>query len=237
MIPRAINNEFEKRTFTDPQGVKLPYRLLVPKGHDNGRKFPLVLYLHGAGEKGDDNEKQLANGAEQFASLKIRLCFPAFVVVPQCAPDQWWADSDNNPAAPLLLAYQALEALRTEFSIDDRRIYITGISMGGFGTWSALARWPGYFAAAVPVCGGGDPAKAGLVKDTPLWVFHGSEDQVVKVDYSRIMVAAVRRAGGKPRYTEYPDVGHNSWDLVYRDEEMYTWLFSQKKEAAGGSGV
>jgi predicted peptidase len=171
--------------------------------------------LHGAGEKGNDNTRQVANGVEQFASEKIRAAYPAFVVVPQCPSHEWWADFTEEPTDPMRLTFTLLSYLQQEFAIDENRIYITGVSMGGFGTWDAITRKPDYFAAAVPVCGGGDIRKADRIVHIPIWAFHGANDTIVDVTYSREMIDALRREGGSPRYTEYPGVGHASWDHVY----------------------
>lgn len=225
----------EKHVF-EQDGHKLPYRLLKPAMVDEGKKYPLVIFLHGAGERGTDNEKQLIHGVPQFVANREK--YPCFLVAPQC-PDgkkwvevDWSADSHTQPKEPgevgkLTLAL--IDKSIKELPVDPKRVYLTGLSMGGYGTWDILARRPDLFAAAAPVCGGADEATAAKIKDIPIWVFHGAKDTAVKPARSRNMVAALEKAGGKPKYTEYPDVGHNSWDLAYRDPEFFKWLFAQRK--------
>ena len=232
-----VLDRFEARVYKDAAG-ELPYRLLKPKDYDPNRKYPLVVFLHGAGERGNDNRRQLVHGMGDFASDANMAKYPAFVIAPQCAADKkwvevdWGADSHMMPAQPsqgLAATFAAIEGLQKEFSIDPSRIYITGLSMGGYGTWDAIQRRPELFAAAVPICGGGDPAGAAKMKDIPIWCFHGSDDTAVKVKRSRDMIKAIEAAGGHPKYTEYPQVGHNSWSRTYADPAMFEWLFAQKK--------
>jgi predicted peptidase len=230
--------EFEARVFKDDQGRSLPYRLLKPRDYDPGKKYPLVLFFHGAGERGDDNQAQLKNAVAVFAQEKNLKKFPCFVVVPQCPSGvrwvemDWGADSGVAPAEPssaMRLGMATLAALQNEFSIDARRVYAAGISMGGFGVWDALSRYPGRFAAGVAVCGGGDESKAGAIGKTPVWAFHSDDDPIVKVARSRNMVKALRDAGGKVRYTEYQKLGHVSWDRAFGEPKLLPWLFSQRR--------
>jgi predicted peptidase len=220
----------EKRTQTDDGGAKLPYRLMKPDGYDAKTKYPLVIFLHGAGERGTDNDKQLVHGVKDFASDENRKKYPCFLVAPQCPTSGWWVGTSKAKTEPLKLVFDVIEATRKEFSIDDSRIYITGLSMGGYGTWAAIARKPDLFAAAVPICGGGDPKAAAKVAKIPIWAFHGAKDGVVKPEQSRDMIAALKKAGGDPKYTEYPDAGHDSWTATYADPKVHEWLFAQKKK-------
>jgi predicted peptidase len=229
----------EKRTYTDAKGKTLPYRLLKPADYDPKQKYPLVLFLHGAGERGTDNEKQLIHGVPEFAREENRKKYPCFLIAPQCPENakwvevDWSADSHRQPAepsAPMRLTLELLEALQKEFSIDARRIYVTGLSMGGYGTWDIVARRPELFAAAVPICGGADETTAVKIANVPVWVFHGAKDGAVNVERSRRMVEALKKAGGHPKYTEYPEVGHDSWVRAYKDPEMFAWLFAQKAD-------
>jgi predicted peptidase len=229
---------FEARTFTDAEGGKLNYRLLKPKGYDANKKYPLVLFFHGAGERGDDNKKQLVHGMQDFAADGNMEKYPAFVVAPQCPEGLQWVDTPwtadehtmpEKPTKPMQQSLDLVAALQKEFSIDANRVYVTGLSMGGFGTWDAIQRKPELFAAAAPICGGGDTALAGRIKHIALWVFHGDKDTVVKPKRSRDMLAALEAAGGKARYTEYKGVAHDSWSATYRDPAFYEWLFAQKK--------
>ncbi len=232
---------FEKRVYKDTQGKTLPYRLLIPENYDPKKQYPLVVFLHGIGECGTDNEKQLIHGVKTFAQPEYRRKYPCFVLAPQCPLGALWVRGDLNlnlarhkmpaePSAPMRLLLELIPALQKEFRIDPKRLYVTGMSLGGFGTWDLLCRRPDWFAAAAPVCGGADEEQAPKIARIPIWVFHGAKDDVVKPTWSRNMVAALRKAGGKPKYTEYPDVGHNAWDRAYKDPELYAWLFAQKRK-------
>ena len=236
-----VRDRFEKREYADAEGAKLPYRLLKPNNYDSKQKYPLVVFLHGAGERGTDNVKQLVHGMADFASDKIMEKYPAFVLAPQSPDGQQWVDvpwsadehkMPDKPAAPLRQTLELIAALQQEFAIDGGRIYVTGLSMGGFGAWDCIQRRPDLFAAAAPVCGGGDATMAAKMKQVPVWAFHGDADGAVKVRRSRDMIAALKAAGGSPKYTEYKGVGHDSWTATYRDPEFYSWLFAQQRPAA-----
>lgn len=237
----AMSQEpYEARVHKNDKGETLNYRLLTPQGYDPQAetKYPLVLFLHGAGERGSDNAKQLVHGAKNFASEANRAKHPAFVVFPQC-PDgkkwvevDWSADTHEQPkveSISLRLSREVLATLQKEFRIDDKRLYVTGLSMGGYGTWDMIARTPELFAAAAPVCGGADEATAPRVTKLPIWAFHGDRDTAVKPERSRRMIAAIEKAGGQPKYTEYPGVGHDSWSQTYADPKFMDWLFAQKR--------
>lgn len=388
--------DFEAREYKDADGNVLLYRIYKPKDYDAAKKYPLILFLHGAGERGNDNKAQVRD-ALYFARDPFQNEHPAFVVAPQCpgarqafevygtsksfnqdfnnyaqsvgewktysiplaalttgqksylsiinagenrrpAPnavaatpvtsefrnigiaegdkkfptldlrklkfdkkegkgkaevsedgktvtitgdlrlkipleykvtdktvlmfefrspkdaegsahaiamdsddffDYRWANMDwsakkggmgKEPSTPMRLTLEVLGKLQKEFSIDDKRLYLTGLSMGGYGTWDLLARYPKMFAAAVPVCGGGDESMAAVMKDVPIWCFHGGADPVVPTQRSRDMIKAIKDAGGNPKYTEYPGVGHNSWDKAYSETELPGWLFAQVKK-------
>lgn len=235
---------FEKKVWQSENGVSLPYRILYPDDYNPKQKYPLLVFLHGAGERGNDNEAQLAHGASLF--LNSRTTFPAIFVFPQCAKDSYWSSVkidrnqpeykfDYNYAAtsetPELAAVMSLiRQLEKDHKIDKKRRYIMGLSMGSMGTFEALTRHPSVFAAAIPICSGGDTSLAGnFAKKVPVWVFHGADDSVVHADYSRNMVKAIENAGGKPKYTEYPGVNHNSWDNAFAEPELLKWLFSHRK--------
>lgn len=230
--------KFEGRVYKDAEGAELPYRLLMPASYDPDKKYPLVLFFHGAGERGSDNKKQLVHGMAEFASDKIMADYQCFVVAPQCPDNQQWvdtpwsADSHTLPEMPAPALRQSLElvaSLSKVLSIDADRIYVTGLSMGGFGAWDAICRRPELFAAAAPVCGGGDTGQAKRIAKVPVWAFHGELDTAVKTKRSRDMIAALKEAGGSPKYTEYKGVGHDSWSATYKDPEFYKWLFAQKR--------
>ncbi len=227
---------FEKNIFLTKQGDTLLYRLLRPAKSDASVKYPLVLFLHGAGERGRDNTSQLKNGVLNFASAQNREKYPCYVIAPQCPIGYRWVEVDwklpshvqpKEPSVYLARTMLLLDSLIKKLNIDPNRIYITGLSMGGFGVWDAISRWPDKFAAAVPVCGGGDTAKAAVIKNIPVWAFHGDNDKLVMPSRSRDMIAKIKKAGGNPKFTEYPATGHNAWDKAYYEKEMFQWLFSQ----------
>jgi lysophospholipase L1-like esterase/poly(3-hydroxybutyrate) depolymerase len=232
--------EYEARTFTAKDGAQLGYRLLTPRNVNAARKYPLVLLLHGADERGSDNTAQLKHGASTFLKPELREKYPCFVLVPQCPAEQTWsavkgwtgaAAFEEEPTVPMVLVLGTVDALLKEFPIDQERLYVTGLSMGGFGTWDILTRQPQRWAAAVPICGGGDPARIGVAKGVALWAFHGAEDPAVPVARLQEMVAALQAAGGAPLYSEYPNVRHESWTVAYAEPELLPWLFAQKRGA------
>ena len=229
---------FDARVFMSPAGGELPYRLLKPKTVVAGQKYPLVVFLHGAGERGVDNVVQLVHGMTDISTEAMQLRHPAYVIAPQCPADQQWvntpwtADSHTmpeQPTAPLRQVLELITALEQEFPIDNGRIYATGLSMGGFGAWDLVQRHPERFAGALIVCGGGDAALAPRLKSVPIWAFHGDKDSVVKVRRSRDMIAAIQAAGGRPIYTEYEGVEHNSWAPTFANRAVWDWLFSQSR--------
>ncbi|MCB9080101.1 MAG: alpha/beta hydrolase fold domain-containing protein [Lewinellaceae bacterium] len=237
---------YQRRTFTDANGDTLRYRLLYPENYDCSRTYPLVVFLHGSGERGTDNTAQLVHGASLFLDPATRRNFPAFVLFPQCPTTDSWAQVNQyreegdthwdfplsqNPNPALRQVMELLDLLPRELCIDAQRIYLGGLSMGGMGTFELLARWPDCFAAAFPICGGGNPLLAPLYgPTTKMWVFHGAKDQVVPVDLSKEMVKALKRTGADVRYTEYPNVNHDSWTNAFAEPELLTWLFSQRRE-------
>lgn len=237
-----LDKQLEKHTFTRDK-ASLPYRLLKPAGYDKAGKssYPLVVFLHGAGERGSDNKKQLKHGVAEFAKEATRKKYPCFLVAPQCPERQSWASFGRRgtrqaaalaekPTEPAALVLDLIDSLAKEYRIDRGRIYITGLSMGGYGTWDLVARKPALFAAALPICGGGDPAQAKKLTKLPIWCFHGDKDTAVPVERSREMIAALKKAGGKPEYTEYKGVAHDSWTRTYRDGKVIAWLFKQEKD-------
>jgi len=199
----------------------LKYLLYVPDAYNRTpTKWPLVLFLHGAGERGDDLELVKKHGPPKLIAQGRE--FPAIIVSPQCPKDTWWTDH-----------VAALEALLDEivarYRVDEDRIYVTGLSMGGFGTWALAFDQPQRFAALGVICGRGDPAKAALLKHVPIWVFHGAKDQTVPLKDSQDMVEALQAAGGSPKFTVYPDAGHDSWTRTYEGPAFWEWLFAQRR--------
>lgn len=236
--------QYTEQTFVDAEGKKHRYRLLFPTGYDKdeNKKYPLVLMLHGAGERGDDNFAQLKHGAIEFARPDRQAEYPCFVLVPQVPKEQKWVDTDWSHAegkgtfpdshSPAYAA--ALGAVKTWLDsgrVDPARVYVTGLSMGGYGTWYASAASKDIFAAAAPICGGGDPSWAKRYEGMPIWAFHGSEDQAVPVGRSQEMIEALAKVEHKPEaiYTEYEGGGHNVWTETYRRDDFFRWLFSQTR--------
>jgi predicted peptidase len=232
---------YEAKTLVSGKGERMPYRLLKPEKIEPGKHYPLVLFLHGIGERGDDNLRQLLWGAGEFAKPTNRQKYPCFVVAPQCPASGLWVGSDLNellspkfafsdkPTKPMKLVLELLDKLAGQLPIDKGRIYVTGLSLGGFGTWELIERRPDFFAAAIPICGRGDLALAAKLKNLPIWAFHGDADPIVPVRHTKAMIEAIRKAGGKPKMTIYPGVGHDSWSATYADPKVLAWLFAQKK--------
>jgi poly(3-hydroxybutyrate) depolymerase len=237
--------DFATRIYTDGLGRKLTYYLYVPCNYDPARSYPLVLLLHGGGEIGSSANSAAQNRSlllsrpyvQVWRSLAIQERWPCFVVVPQLVDGNRWVDVPTSqgtyhlarqPTTALLLAVEIVESVQGQYQgIDPLRLYITGISSGGYGVWDAIERWPQMFAAAVPVAGAGDPSKAAGLAALPIWAFRGAEDGYVSDADVEAMIQAIREAGGQPRYTEIPNAGHEIWVQVYTSRQMLSWLFSQ----------
>ena len=233
--------DYEPAVYTDAAGKTLSYQLHKPKDYDAAKKYPLVVFLHGSGERGSDNAQQLKHGGPVFVTKEAQKKYPAFVVFPQCPKESSWAklsftDKEKKvqmaeqPTEPARLVMELIAKMEKENSIDPNRIYLGGLSMGGYGTWDLLARYPNRFAAAVPICGGGDPTKAASFKEVPIRVFHAVDDPAVPVERSREMVKALKDAGGSPKYSEYDHGGHASWDIAFAEPDFLSWLFEQKRK-------
>ena len=235
-------SQYASKTYTAADGLTLPYRILFPDGYEDGKKYPLILVLHGAGERGSDNEKQLTHGGKLFLDSAVRKKYEAIVVFPQCPAENYWAsvqiDRTKTPyvldfdytrpvTQPLSAAIELVRQLIRDEKVDERCVYITGLSMGGMGTFEAVYRNPGLFAAALPICGGGDTEHYRKVK-TPFWIFHGTDDAVVDVKYSRAMMEKLKDLKVKVKYTEYPGVNHNSWDNAFAEPRFLRWMFKRR---------
>lgn len=231
-----VEEIFDRRKYEN-NGFVLPYRIYIPKNYDCGERYPLLVFLHGAGERGTDNERQLAH-VQYFFNDPESPVYDSIVVAPQCPEDsQWvlapWAEGnyciEETPESPgLETLCMVIDECRDFYNVDDDRIYVAGPSMGGFGTWDLLSRHGARFAAGIPVCGGGDPSYANLLKRIPIRTFHGSEDDAVPVSATRQMFAAIKQAGGELiDYTEFDGCGHGVWDMVYSDREVVDWLYAQ----------
>lgn len=198
--------------------VTMDYLLYLPKDYAEKPSWPLLLFLHGAGERGSDLERVKLHGPPKLIASGKE--FPFIVVSPQCPSDRWWKPDD------LLVL---LDEIGEKYKVDKDRVYVTGLSMGGFGTWGLAASAPNRFAAIVPICGGGDPSTARRLSRLPIWVFHGAKDPVVKLSSSEKMVEAIKEAGGNAKFTIYPEAGHDSWTEAYNDPELFKWLLEQKR--------
>jgi predicted peptidase len=213
---------FHDRVHKDSDGREARYVLFVPHEYDGKNPVPVILFLHGAGETGTDGEKQARVGLGKFVRAHEKT-FPFLVVFPQSQKRTWGADSEDGKRALAIL-----EEVQKEFATDPKRVYLTGLSMGGFGTWSLSTKYPDKWAAIVPICAGGNPKAADKIKHIPCWCFHGADDPRVNVEKSREMVAALKAAGGQPKYTEFPGVKHESWDKAYATKGLFEWMLEKK---------
>lgn len=215
---RAEEHGFLNRIFKDADGKEAKYVLFVPHDYKGDKAYPVILFLHGAGETGTDGHRQAEVGIGP-AIRKREQTFPFITVFPQSQKRTWRADSADAKRALAIL-----DEVQKQYKTDPKRVYLTGLSMGGFGTWSLAAKYPDRWAAIAPICGGGDPKKADSIKALPCWCFHGGADPVVPVRLAHAMMKALWGAGGHPNYTEYPGVGHNSWDKAYATDDLYDWF-------------
>ena len=242
IVPQAADAEGWQDSFGRDEfqsgGGTLRYRLFTPAPAAAATRLPLVLFLHGAGERGDDNAAQLKHGVVEFH--RRQATHPCLVLAPQCPADKKWVEVafgqgggagtfPAQPSEPLKLALEVVDGLIAAGRVDPDRVFVTGLSMGGYGTWYAAGMPGSRFAAAAPVCGGGDPDWAKRYVGLPVWAFHGDDDRAVPVGRSREMIEAIRAAGGRPKYTEYPAVGHDSWTRTYADDAFHDWLFAQRR--------
>lgn len=224
----------------------LPYRILMPENYNPAKKYPVILFLHGAGERGNDNEKQLVHGSKLFLTDSIRKKYPAIVIFPQCSEKSFWSSAafkydsitkkrsfefsaTAEPTTAMTLLLRLTDKIEKQYHLKKTQVYVMGLSMGGMGTFELASRKPGYFAAAIPICGGGAAETAPVLSAVKWWVFHGGKDDVVLPVYSEIMVDALKKAGASVKYTLYPDANHNSWDPAFAEPSLLSWLFSQSK--------
>ncbi|MBN2472045.1 MAG: prolyl oligopeptidase family serine peptidase [Anaerolineae bacterium] len=209
--------------------VRLPYLLTLPHGYNsNADPWPLILFLHGAGERGTDVDALRVYGMPKVAPRQRE--FPFITVSPVCPVYRWWGDY-----LPVLIGL--LDDLQARYQVDPDRVYLTGLSMGGFGTWHLAVEYPERFAAIAPICGGahwayGIRERIAAIRDVPAWVFHGAQDDVVPLEESEVLVRALEEAGGDARFTVYPEADHDSWTATYDNPELYTWFLAQRR---GGS--
>jgi len=224
----------------------LRYRIMYPKNFKETEKYPVILFLHGAGERGNDNQSQLVHGGKLFATDYLQERYPAIVIFPQCPKESYWSNVDvdrstypihlkfkydQGPTTPMRMVMDLLDSTIQQPYADDNQVYLMGLSMGGMGTFELLNRKPDTFAAAIPICGGGDPNSVSVyAKNTPLWVFHGAQDNVVNPLQSMEMVTALLKTGVFPKFTLYDFANHNSWDPAFAEPELLPWLFAHKKQ-------
>ncbi len=241
----AQNAIFDKESFEHKEKT-LNYRVLKPIDFDESKQYPLHVFLHGSGERGNDNEAQLVHGSQLFIDQNTN--YPAIVIFPQCPKDDYWAqrtysrDQENNtniftfpkqsePTWAMSAVMGLIDTYLEKEYIDTDRVYISGLSMGGMGTFELLSRRPTLFAAATPICGAGNIENVALwSNETPVWIFHGDDDTVVPSYYSKIISEAILKAGNIPKLTIYPEVGHNSWDHAFVEKEFFAWIYSHKRK-------
>ncbi len=216
--------DFLKREYQPKNGAKVLYRLFIPARYDKNQKYPLIVFLHGLFEKGTDNTaplKNSANGAMTFVSAKNQAKYPCFMMVPQSTSGTW--------SESIAQVAEAVNALSKEYSLDADRFYVTGLSFGGTGVWDIVEHQPDLFAAAVPICGAGDPNRVAQIKDLAVWAFHSADDPTMKVDGTRVMINELRKAAGRPFYSEFTNGGHGIWTRVFNDPNVLDWMMLQRK--------
>ena len=202
--------------------VSCNYLLFLPEDYGKKRqRWPLILFLHGAGERGDDLKKVKVHGPPKM--VESRKDFPFILVSPQCPEDDWWTEKVE-------VLINLVDDIAARYKVDKKRIYLTGLSMGGYGTWALTSAYPERFAAIAPICGGGSRIMSLRLKDIPIWVFHGAKDPVVPLEESEEMVNAIRKRGGDVKFTIYPDAGHDSWTESYNNQELYDWFLEHRKQ-------
>jgi predicted peptidase len=202
--------------------VRLNYLLYLPPDYQTKEKVPLLVFLHGAGERGDDLALVKRHGPPKL--IEEGKTFPFIIVSPQCAKGQWWTSKQAELTA-------LIDDIMSKYKVDPERVYLTGLSMGGFGTWTLAAYTPDRFAAIIPICGGGEPIAARVLKNTPVWAFHGAKDPLVPVGRSKEMVDALLKLKDEAKLTIYPEALHDSWTATYANPEIYEWLLAHKRPA------
>ena len=233
---RPREEVLEAKVFHAADGRSMPYRLFIPEDYTAQKKYPLILFLHGGGGRGSDNRKQIDGGNGYLVDLLVspdaQAKHAGIVVVPQSSSLGWIGYDSVTPTGELELVLELLQQLERTYRIDADRRYVLGQSMGGFGTFAIVTLNPDLFAAAISICGGGAERKAARIAHVPIWTFHGDRDPVVPVERSRSMVAALAKAGGKPRHTEYQGEGHLIWSKVVREPDLLDWMFAQVRQPA-----
>jgi predicted peptidase len=196
--------------------------LFLPEAYgEKKQRWPMILFLHGAGERGNDLKKVKKHGPPKI--VEKRKDFPFIIVSPQCPTDDWWTEKVE-------VLINLLDDIVARYKVDTERIYLTGLSMGGYGTWALASAYPERFAAIAPICGGGKSFMSYRLEDVPVWAFHGAKDRVVPLKESEEMVNAIKARRGNAKLTVYPDVGHDSWTKTYNNQELYDWFLKHRKD-------
>lgn len=227
--------------YTNDEDLKMPYRLFLPPNYDTQKEYPILIYIHGAGSRGDDNLKQLRSWVAGWMDEKVQTEHPCIILMPQCPVKQKWVNvpwkngsyvfKDTPISKPMKLVKEVVDKVINENAVDRNRIYVMGCSMGGYGTWNFVMHYPELIAAAVPICGAGDPSMAKEIKHLPIWAFHGDKDPTVPLSGSTDMLKALTSfKDNKTRLTIYKGVGHNSYEMAWKDTELIEWVFSQQKK-------
>lgn len=233
-------NTYEYKEFVSAEGQSINYRLLTPQNMKAGKKYPLVIFLHGLGERGDDNEAQLVHGGQMFLNPSNQEKYPAYVIFPQCPKTTFWAyqnipssfdqlNPEENMTAVFRAVKEMIDHYRAMPSVDVSRVYIMGVSMGGMATYDMVTRFPEVFAAAIPICGAVNPGRIAAAKSVKFRIFHGDADKVVPVECSRRAYRELKAAGADVEYFEFAGCGHGSWNPAFNKEDFMQWLFKQKK--------
>ena len=249
MITSVISTKAQDTNLYKPEKFirgtdTLLYRILMPENFDKTKTYPVLLFLHGAGERGNDNQAQLIHGGKLFLRPEVRANYPAIVIFPQCPEDSYWSnvkssmlngkrnfefEKGGKPTSAMKMVMSLMEQVKDLPYTDNKRIYAGGLSMGGMGTFEILRRMRGEFAAAFAVCGGDNPENVRKYKNIPLWIFHGAKDDVVPPENSQIIADALKAKKADVKFTMYPEANHNSWDQAFAEPELLSWLFSQKR--------
>lgn len=225
-------------------GDTLLYRMLLPENFDPQKKYPVLFFLHGSGERGNDNEAQLFHGSKLFLQPQNRSSFPAIIIFPQCSKDDFWANlkrgdgktserfgfqKGGKPGKAMELLIGLISEFRSQKYADKQQFYVGGLSMGGMGTFELLRHKPKVFAAAFSICGGDHVENVKKYRKVPLWVFHGGKDTVVPLEKSEIVVNELKRLKAEVKFTVYPEANHNSWDSAFAEPDFLSWIFSHRK--------
>ncbi len=234
-------NTFHKRLFIHNSDT-LKYQLSFPDNYNNKTDFPLVIFLHGSGERGSDNEKQLIHGSKLFNDPINRIKYPAVVIFPQCPQESYWVkvsrensgfnfSKNEKISEPLLMVERLIQDIVKKENIDSKRIYLMGLSMGGMGTLDLICRNPNLFAAAIPICGGVEISRIRKVKNLPIRLYHGAKDDLVPPSWSRNIFKELKTIGStKVEYIEFENANHNSWDPAFESDDFLEWIFNNKKD-------